>query len=210
MDLVNRVRYFATSRQRFRRNASAAVDEVATNFVALVQQLDQWNEGLLADLSRAVKVTEEPSMLANRILQTVEAVLREKRPYAAVFARCYSVSVNAARLELSLLSKLSEDYPWGKAATLLDTVIALGILAKLAPTVIDLLGFNDTDSKDGLPPKLRSRPWNELSSDFQVLWQTLCLRRNPCLFPPRRFWLSFNELVRLNCGTSRKGSHAAS
>jgi len=126
--------------------------------VALVQQLDQWDKGLLGDLSRFVKATEELFLLANRILQAVEAVLREMRPYAAVFACCYSDALSAARQELRLLCELSEDNPWVKAAALRDTIIALGILARLVPTVVDLLGFNGTDSQDCPSPKLKRRP----------------------------------------------------
>ena len=36
MDLVNRVRYLTSSRQRSRRDASTIVEEVGTNFMALL------------------------------------------------------------------------------------------------------------------------------------------------------------------------------
>lgn len=114
--------------------------EIADNVVAILRHAEEPNEKLTKGLNDAVSSVGWTGLLADSILQTLEMTLWEDcDTLGPVLSRSYDDVAGEAKTKFPLLCPLTKAHPGGTPAAVLLTVLALGVLAELAPKVVELL-----------------------------------------------------------------------
>ncbi|RFU80014.1 hypothetical protein TARUN_2236 [Trichoderma arundinaceum] len=127
-----------------------AHDKVAIDVVALLFRAEKCGEDLGKELDEAVGTLGWSQVLAKRILDTLVRAVREGRErMGPAIAKAYDDAVEAADCEFHKLTREAKEHPLEIAAAVLITVIVLGILAALAPYIIELLGFGELGPEAG-------------------------------------------------------------
>jgi len=118
------------------------ITEIAANVVAVLRHAKERSEELTKNLNEAVCSVGWTRLLADSILRTLEMTLWEDREtLGPVLCRSYDDAAGEAKTKFFLLCQLARAHPGGTPAAVLLTVLALGMLAELAPKVVELLGL---------------------------------------------------------------------
>ncbi|KAK4075261.1 hypothetical protein Purlil1_12691 [Purpureocillium lilacinum] len=133
-----------------RSAAPVDIEQVAENVLTILLQAEEPGGKLTRDLENAVSSTRWTGSLAYSVLRTLETTLRECHvKMGPAMVRSYNDAVAAAKDEFGLLCELALDCPSQEPAAVLTTVIALGVLMRLAPATVDLLGFGPFGPQEG-------------------------------------------------------------
>lgn len=85
------------------------------------------------------------SYLAERILhalkETIKHVAKQQDTWGEALRVAYAYAVQGAQAELTALWEHTKEHPYETVAMALLTVLALGVLARLVPTFVRVLGF---------------------------------------------------------------------
>lgn len=119
-------------------------DKVAVDVVSILLRSEKHGAGLKKQLDETVRTLGWSEMLAKRILNALVGAITEGRDkMGPAFAKAYDDAVKEADSVFRQLVEDARDHPLELVATVLITVIAIGVLVVLAPYVLELLGFSE-------------------------------------------------------------------
>lgn len=98
-----------------------------------------------------IVATSIASRIAEHVLHTLVAVLMkdEKTTWGVLFNEIYNCAVDLAKEELHELWKYAEEHPYEVAAEVLLTVLAMGVMARMLPALLRVLGFAELGPVEG-------------------------------------------------------------
>ncbi|UKZ63343.1 uncharacterized protein TrAtP1_004572 [Trichoderma atroviride] len=142
-------------------------DKVAVDLVSILLRSEKHGTNLKKQLDETVGTLGWSEMLAKRILNALVAAIREGRDkMGPAFAKAYEDAAKEADSVFHHLVEDARNHPLELVATVLITVIALGVLVALAPYVLELLGFSELGPVTG---KLSyPRVWACLKAMFRL------------------------------------------
>ncbi|KAH6615936.1 hypothetical protein B0J18DRAFT_484731 [Chaetomium sp. MPI-SDFR-AT-0129] len=115
----------------------------------------------LIEDSTPIRAEDWTSYLAERVLraleETIKHVAEEQETWGEALRDAYAYAVQAVQAELSALWEYTKEHPYETVAMVLLTVLALGVLARLVPVFVRVLGF----AKEG-----------PLEGSFAAWWQS--------------------------------------
>lgn len=103
--------------------------------------------------ANSVSTASWSSYLAERVLHGLEEALKgDQANWGEAIRETYAQATELARAELSYLWEYARDHPYEVAASVLLTVMALGVLGRLVPGLVRLLGFAKVGPVEGESP----------------------------------------------------------
>jgi hypothetical protein len=125
-------------------------DKAAIDVVSVLLQSEKHGASLKKQLDEAVGTLGWSEMLAKRILNALVETIRNGRDkMGPAFAKAYDDAVNETNSIFHKLVQEARDYPLEIAATVVITIIAIGVLVALAPYILELLGFSELGPVEG-------------------------------------------------------------
>jgi hypothetical protein len=92
--------------------------------------------------ANSVSTASWSSYLAERVLHGLEDALKgDHANWGEAISEAYAQATELARAELSYLWEYAREHPYEEAASVLLTAMALGMLGRLVPGLVRLLGF---------------------------------------------------------------------
>lgn len=123
---------------------NSTVEETAETVIDILLCAEKPGALLSAQLDDAVSVHGWSEWLAQNILKKLEDVLRDGREkMGPAMAEAYDQACMAAEITFSDLCEYVKEHPAEIAATVLLSVVAFGVLVRLIPVVLELLGFSE-------------------------------------------------------------------
>ncbi|KAK0761742.1 hypothetical protein N5P37_004541 [Trichoderma harzianum] len=120
------------------------VEETAENIIDILLAAEKSGPLLSAKLDDAVFATGWSEWLAKNILKKLEEVLRDGREkMGPAMAEAYDQASKAAEITFSDLFEYVKEHPVEIAATVLLSLLAFGVLVRLMPVALELLGFGE-------------------------------------------------------------------
>ncbi|KAL2134921.1 hypothetical protein VTI74DRAFT_10413 [Chaetomium olivicolor] len=107
---------------------------------------------LTASIATQTGITAQDwtSYLAERVLHALEDTLKgDHATWGEAIADAYTHAIEFAKEELRELWEYAKEHPYEVAATVLLTVLALGVLARLVPVLVRVLGFGELGPVEG-------------------------------------------------------------
>ncbi|KAK4143473.1 uncharacterized protein C8A04DRAFT_28899 [Dichotomopilus funicola] len=109
-----------------------------------------------------IRAEDWTSYLTERVLraleETIKHVAEEQDTWGEALRDAYGYAVEAVQAELTALWEHTKEHPYETVVMVLLTVLALGVLARLVPVFVRVLGF----AKEG-----------PLEGSFAACWQSL-------------------------------------
>lgn len=125
-------------------------EKIAVDVVNVLLCAEKHGKDLKKQLDESVGTLGWSEVLAKRILNTLVGAIREGRDrMGPAFAKAYDDAVTEADSLFHQLVQDARDHPLELAATVLITIIAIGVLVVLAPYVLELLGFSELGPVEG-------------------------------------------------------------
>ncbi|KAM0483145.1 hypothetical protein ACHAPX_002591 [Trichoderma viride] len=119
-------------------------DKVAADIVSILLRSEKHGASLKIQLDETVGTLGWSEMLAKRVLNALVGAIREGRDkMGPAFAKAYDDAAKEADSVFHSLVEDARNHPLELVATVLITVIAIGVLVVLAPYVLELLGFGE-------------------------------------------------------------------
>lgn len=123
---------------------NATIEETAETVIDILLCAEKPGALLSAQLDDAVSVHGWSEWLAQNILKRLEDVLRDGREkMGPAMAEAYDQAYMATEITFSDLFRYVKEHPADIAATMLLSVVAFGVLVRLIPVVLELLGFSE-------------------------------------------------------------------
>lgn len=133
-----------TEKPTFHPPIRYTVEETAETVIEILLCAEKPGTLLSAQLDDAVSVNGWSEWLAQNILKKLEDVLRDGREkMGPAMAEAYDQACKAAEITFSDLSEHVKEHSIEIAATVLLSVVAFGVLARLMPMALELLGFSE-------------------------------------------------------------------
>ncbi|KAH6641906.1 hypothetical protein F5144DRAFT_610583 [Chaetomium tenue] len=105
---------------------------------------------LLTSTNPALTTTSWTSRLAEHVLHGLEDALKgDHSTWGEALNEAYTRASELARAELASLWEYAQDHPYEVAASVLLTVLALGVLGRLVPGLVRVLGFGRAGPVEG-------------------------------------------------------------
>ncbi|KAL6895102.1 hypothetical protein GGI43DRAFT_411846 [Trichoderma evansii] len=121
------------------------VEETAETVIEILLGAEKSGALLSAQLDDAVCVNGWSEWLAQNILKKLEDVLKDgHEKLGPAMAEAYDQACKAAEITFSDLSEYVKEHPYEIAASVLLSVVAFGVLVRLMPMVLELLGFSES------------------------------------------------------------------
>ncbi|KXX80965.1 putative HTH-type transcriptional regulator YdfL [Madurella mycetomatis] len=119
------------------------VDKTAAEVVAILRRAEKAGPGLVQQLDDAVSAEGWSEWLAERVLHALEETLKHtgRETWGEVLSDAYDAAVAAAEELFSDLVAYAKEHPYEIAASILLSLVAFGVMARLMPWVLRLLGF---------------------------------------------------------------------
>ncbi|KJZ74873.1 hypothetical protein HIM_05782 [Hirsutella minnesotensis 3608] len=125
-------------------------EAMAADVVGLLVQTNKRAVQVRAQVDEIVAATGWTEQLARSILGKLEAVVEQGREQMGpTLLKAYNKAVCLAVEHFDGLVRAAKDQPYETAAAVLLTVLAVGVLAQLAPVVLELLGFGELGPIEG-------------------------------------------------------------
>ncbi|KAL6908765.1 hypothetical protein GGI43DRAFT_393567 [Trichoderma evansii] len=125
-------------------------EKIAVDVVDILLCAEKHGKNLKKQLDETVGTLGWSEMLAKRILNTLVGAIKEGRDkMGPAFAKAYDDAVNETDSLFHKLVQDARDHPLELAATVLITIIAIGVLIMLAPYILELLGFSELGPVEG-------------------------------------------------------------
>ncbi|KAL7946842.1 hypothetical protein V8C42DRAFT_318914 [Trichoderma barbatum] len=126
------------------------VEETAETVIDILLCAEKPGATLSTQLEDAVSSTGWSEWLAQNILKKLEAVLRDGREkMGPAMAEAYDQACKAAEITFTDLFEFVKEHPVEIAATVLLSLVAFGVLVRLTPVVLELLGFTELGPAEG-------------------------------------------------------------
>lgn len=140
-------------------------EKVAVDVISILLRAEKHGIALKKQLDETVGTLGWSEMLAKRILNALVGAIREGREkMGPAFAKAYDDAVKETESVFRQLVQDARDHPLELVATVLITIIAIGVLVVLAPYVLELLGFSELGPVAGnLSPLVLGLYWSLLS-----------------------------------------------
>lgn len=120
------------------------IEETAETVIDILLCAEKPGALLSAQLDDAVSVNGWSEWLAQNILKKLEGVLRDGREkLGPAMTEAYDQACKAAEITFSDLFEYAKEHPAEIAATVLLSVVAFGVLVRLMPMALELLGFGE-------------------------------------------------------------------
>ncbi|KAK1241808.1 hypothetical protein MKX07_007631 [Trichoderma sp. CBMAI-0711] len=117
-------------------------EETAQRIIDILLRAEKTGTVLSAQIDDAVCVTGWSEWLAQKVLKKLEGVLRNGRDkMGPAMAEAYDQACEVAEITFSDLFEYVKEHPLEIAATVLLSLFAFGVLVRLMPVVLELLGF---------------------------------------------------------------------
>ncbi|PTB65195.1 hypothetical protein BBK36DRAFT_1160398 [Trichoderma citrinoviride] len=127
-----------------------SVEETADNIIDILLHAEKSGAVLSAQLDDAVSATGWSEWLAKNVLKKLEGVLKSGRDkMGPAMAEAYDQACEAAEVTFSDLFAYVKEHPVEIAATVLLSLFAFGVLVRLMPLMVELLGFTETGTTAG-------------------------------------------------------------
>ncbi|EHK19938.1 uncharacterized protein TRIVIDRAFT_155768 [Trichoderma virens Gv29-8] len=134
------------------------IEETAENFIEILLCAEKSGALLSSQLEDAVFATGWSEWLAQNILKKLEGALRDgHEKMGPAMIEAYDQASKAAEITFPDLFEYVKEHPVEIAATVLLSLFAFGVLVRLAPLVLELLGFGELGPTAG---------------SFAALWQS--------------------------------------
>ncbi|KAK3319705.1 hypothetical protein B0T19DRAFT_270543 [Cercophora scortea] len=119
-------------------------DEIAADVVNILRQAEKSGDALRAQLDEAVGTMGWSEWLGEKILHALEETLKQSREtWGEVLRDAYDKAVELAEEMFRVLVEYVKAHPYEVAAQVLLTLFAFGVLARLMPWVLRLIGFGE-------------------------------------------------------------------
>jgi ElaB/YqjD/DUF883 family membrane-anchored ribosome-binding protein len=126
------------------------IEETAETAIDILLYAENSGALLSAQLDDAVSLQGWSERLAQNILKKLEDVLRDRREEMGLaMAEAHEQACKAAEITFPDLLEDTKEHPIGIAATVLLSVLALGVLVRLKPEIVELLGFSELGAVTG-------------------------------------------------------------
>ncbi|KAL7935650.1 hypothetical protein V8C35DRAFT_259450 [Trichoderma chlorosporum] len=152
------------------------IEETAEDVIDILLGAEKIGPLLSAQLDEAVSANGWSEWLAQNILNKLEEVLRTGREkMGPAMVEAYDHACKAAEITFSDLFEYVKEHPVEVAATILLSLVAFGVLVRLMPLALELLGFGELGPTAGtFAARWQSRyagyvPEESLFSFFQRL-----------------------------------------
>lgn len=120
------------------------IEETAETIIEILLGAEKPGALLSAQLEDAVSVNGWSEWLAQNILKKLEAVLKDGREkMGPAMAEAYDQACKAAEITFSDKFEYVKEHPIEIAASVMLSVVAFGVLVRLMPMVLELLGFSE-------------------------------------------------------------------
>ncbi|PTB37381.1 hypothetical protein M441DRAFT_176026 [Trichoderma asperellum CBS 433.97] len=120
------------------------IEETAETVIEILLGADKPGALLSEQLDDAVSVNGWSESLAQNILKKLEDVLRDGREkMGPAMAEAYEQACMAAEITFSDLFEYVKEHPIEIATSVLLSVVAFGVLVRLMPMVLEILGFGE-------------------------------------------------------------------
>lgn len=118
-------------------------DKTAAEVVAILRRAEKAGPGLARQLDDAVSAEGWSEWLAERTLHALEETLKHtgRDTWGEVLSDAYDAAVATAEELFSDLVAYVKEHPYEIAASILLSLVAFGVMARLMPWVLRLLGF---------------------------------------------------------------------
>ncbi|KAL7817977.1 hypothetical protein V8C44DRAFT_319768 [Trichoderma aethiopicum] len=121
-----------------------SVEETAQKIIDILLRAEKSGTILSAQIDDAVSATGWSEWLAKNVLKKLEGVLRSGRDkMGPAMAEAYDQACEVAEITFSDLCAYVKEHPVEIAATVLLSLFAFGVLVRLMPVVLELLGFSE-------------------------------------------------------------------
>ncbi|GAB1316387.1 hypothetical protein MFIFM68171_06597 [Madurella fahalii] len=119
------------------------VDKTAAEVIAILCRAEKAGPGLVRRLDDAVGAEGWSDWLAERVLHALEQTLKQtgRETWGEALSDAYDGAVAVAQELFSDLVAYVKEHPFEIAASVLLSLVAFGVLARLMPWVLELLGF---------------------------------------------------------------------
>jgi hypothetical protein len=126
------------------------IEETAETVIEILLSAEMPGALFSAQLDDAVSVNGWSERLAQNIVKKLEDVLRDGREkMGPAMAEAYDQACKAAEITFSDLFEPVKEHPVEIAASVLLSVVAFGVLVRLMPVVLELLGFSEVGPVTG-------------------------------------------------------------
>jgi hypothetical protein len=147
--LTGRTKSAATTAEKpsvteYKDNPTRTTQEIADTVLAAIYSAEKPGRSLELTLQDIVSECGWTESLAAAILNTLELALKEGAPMGQAVKDAYETTVEAAEKALGLIRDFEREHP-----ILFWSLVALGILAILAPWALEALGFAELGPVEG-------------------------------------------------------------
>ncbi|KAK3939355.1 hypothetical protein QBC46DRAFT_290637 [Diplogelasinospora grovesii] len=131
--------------------AETTGSESAISIITILRTADAPGEALTSRLNEEVGAEGWSEWLAEQVLHTLEATLGEENmePWGQALKDAYDSTIKLAQEEFKTLVEYVKEHPLEVAAGVLFSLVAFGVLARLMPWVLRLLGFGELGPVEG-------------------------------------------------------------
>ena len=141
------------------RKSADEVDKTAAEVVAILRRAEKAGPGLVRQLDDAVGAEGWSEWLAERVLHALEETLKQtgRETWGEALSDAYDGAVAVAEELFSDLVAYAKEHPFEIAASILLSLVAFGVMARLMPLVLELLGFGVEGPIEGERPRVSLR-----------------------------------------------------
>ncbi|KAH7375210.1 hypothetical protein B0T11DRAFT_269885 [Plectosphaerella cucumerina] len=126
------------------------IDTTARDIIRILVGAKKNDETLARDVDEAVGIAGWSEWLAQKVLDKLKQTIADgSDKMGDVLTDALDKAYAVADKEFSALVKTAKEHPLELAATILLTLVAIGVLAELTPLVVELLGFGELGPIEG-------------------------------------------------------------
>ncbi|EHK47341.1 hypothetical protein TRIATDRAFT_217762 [Trichoderma atroviride IMI 206040] len=143
-DSPHRTSNIITEKPTLHLPINSTIEETAETVIDILLCVEKPGALLSAQLDDAVSGHGWSEWLAQNILKKLEDVLRDEREQMGpAMAEAHDQACKAAEITFLDVFENAKEHPAEIAATVLLSVVAFGVLVRLIPGVLELLGFSE-------------------------------------------------------------------
>jgi hypothetical protein len=129
---------------------SRNTDTTALDIIRILVDAKKNDKTLARDLDEAIGIAGWSEWLAEKVLDKLKQTIADgSDKMGDALTDALNKAYAAADKEFSDLVKTAKEHPLELAATILLTLVAIGVLAELTPLVVELLGFGELGPIEG-------------------------------------------------------------
>ena len=136
---------FTTTTTRIQNNST---DKQATEIVNILLKAEKPGQQLQFDIESVIKIESWTSKLAEAVLHKLEEAIKLGARVGTAMAYALEQAEHLIHEEASALAQFAKDHP------LVVALLAVAVLAALAPWALEALGFAELGPVEGLYSKL--------------------------------------------------------